>query len=87
MGEYPAVFPIELLTRIIASLLTGTTLVAAKLLGKNYIGIDISEKYVEYARRRLERAEEERVRVLRELSFHKVELTFRERKERGFWGS
>jgi len=52
MGEYPAVFPIELLTRIIASLLTGTTLVAAKLLGKNYIGIDISEKYVEYARMR-----------------------------------
>jgi modification methylase len=65
MGEYPAVFPIELPTRIIASLLeeengividpfcgTGTTLVAAKLLGKNYIGIDISEKYVEYARRR-----------------------------------
>jgi len=29
---------------------------------------------------------EERVRVLRELSLHKVELTFRERKERGFWG-
>jgi site-specific DNA-methyltransferase (adenine-specific) len=98
--EHPAVFPIELPTRIIASLLeeedgividpfcgTGTTLVAAKLLGKNYIGIDISEKYVEYARRRLERAEEERVRVLRELSLHKVELTFRERKERGFWGS
>jgi len=50
--EHPAVFPIELPTRIIASLLTGTTLVAAKLLGKNYIGIDISEKYVEYARRR-----------------------------------
>ena len=98
--EHPAVFPIELPTRIIASFLeeedgividpfcgTGTTLVAAKLLGKNYIGIDISEKYVEYAGRRLERAEEERVRVLRELSFHKVELTFRERKERGFWGS
>jgi DNA modification methylase len=85
MGDHPAVFPIELPTRIIASLLeeedgividpfcgTGTTLVAAKLLGKKYIGIDISEKYVEYARRRLERAEEERVRVLRELSLHKI---------------
>jgi hypothetical protein len=47
--EHPAVFPIELPTRIIASL----------------------------------PEEEERVRVSRELSLHKVKLTFRERKERG----
>jgi modification methylase len=92
------VFPIELPTRIIASLLeeedgvvidpfcgTGTTLVAAKLLGKKYIGIDISEEYVEYAKRRLEKAEKEKVRVLKELSLHSIELTFKERKERGFW--
>jgi DNA modification methylase len=96
--EHPAVFPIELPTRIIASLLeeedgividpfcgTGTTLVAAKLLGKKYIGIDISEEYVEYAKRRLEKAEKERARVLKELSLHSIELTFKERKERGFW--
>jgi site-specific DNA-methyltransferase (adenine-specific) len=96
--EHPAVFPIELPARIIASLLeeedgividpfcgTGTTLVAAKLLGKKYIGIDISEEYVEYAKRRLEKAEKERARVLKELSLHSVELTFKERKERGFW--
>jgi site-specific DNA-methyltransferase (adenine-specific) len=96
--EHPAVFPIELPTRIIASLLeeedgividpfcgTGTTLVASKLLGKKYIGIDISEEYVEYAKRRLERAEKERARVLKELSLHSTELTFKERKERGFW--
>jgi len=40
---------------------------------------------VEYAKRRLERAEKERARVLKELSLHSTELTFKERKERGFW--
>jgi site-specific DNA-methyltransferase (adenine-specific) len=40
---------------------------------------------VEYAKRRLEKAEKEKVRVLKELSLHSVELTFKERKERGFW--
>jgi site-specific DNA-methyltransferase (adenine-specific) len=96
--DHPAVFPIELPTRIIASLLdnkdgividpfcgTGTTLAAAKLLGKNYIGIDISENYVEYAKKRLEEVEKERSRVLKELSMHYIELTFRDRKARGHW--
>jgi modification methylase len=54
-------------------------------LGKKYIGIDISEEYVEYAKRRLENAEKEKARVLKELSLHSIELTFKERKERGFW--
>jgi modification methylase len=40
---------------------------------------------VEYAKRRLEKAEKERARVLKELSLHSIELTFKERKERGFW--
>ncbi len=96
--EHPAVFPLELPTRIIYSLLedkpgividpfcgTGTTLVAAKLLGKHYIGIDISPDYVEYAKKRLENAEKERIRVLNELRLHKVEMTFKERKQKGFW--
>jgi modification methylase len=96
--EHPAVFPIELPTRIIASLLeeedgividpfcgTGTTLVAAELLGKKYIGIDISKEYVEYTKKRLERAQKEKMRVSKELALHSVELTFKERKERGFW--
>jgi len=33
---------------------SGTTCVAAKMLGRNYIGIDISEEYCEIARQRLE---------------------------------
>ena len=33
---------------------SGTTAVAAKSLGRNYIGIDISEEYIEIARKRLE---------------------------------
>ena len=33
---------------------SGTTCVAAKLLGRRYIGIDISEEYCQIARQRLE---------------------------------
>jgi len=70
--DHPAVFPLELPARIIYSILedkpgividpfcgTGTTLVAAKILGKDYIGIDIDPHYVMYARNRLEAAESE----------------------------
>ncbi len=78
--SHPAVFPLELPTRIIHSILedrrgividpfcgTGTTLVAAKILGKDYIGIDISKDYVDYARRRLKEAQEEEPRVHKEM--------------------
>jgi site-specific DNA-methyltransferase (adenine-specific) len=36
---------------------SGTTCVAAKMLGRNYIGIDISEEYCKIARERLEAVE------------------------------
>ena len=36
---------------------SGTICVAAKMLGRHYIGIDISEKYCEIARKRIEAAE------------------------------
>lgn len=91
--DHPAPFPIELPVRIIYSILedrpgfiidpfcgTGTTCVAAKLLEKDYLGIDISEKYVEYALKRLEKAQSERIRVIKEINQHFVGLTFQERK-------
>ncbi|WP_457601484.1 DNA-methyltransferase [Hydrogenivirga sp.] len=96
--EHPAPFPIELPARIILSILDdrkgividpfcgiGTTLVAAKLLGHDYIGIDISEEYVKFAEERLRKAEEELDRVLGEKKQHTVNMTFEERKRRGYW--
>jgi len=93
---HPNPFPIELPTRCIHSVLDetpgfvldpyagiGTTLVAAKLLECDYLGIEISPSYVSYAKERLANAENERPRVLEELLKHKIELTFKERKERG----
>jgi modification methylase len=72
-NPHPAPFPIELPTRIIYSLLddrkgividpycgSGTTLVAAKLLGHDYIGIDISKEYVLYAEKRLKECAKEK---------------------------
>lgn len=62
---HPAPFPIELPIRLIKlysfvgdTILdpfigSGTTAVAAKQLGRHFIGIDISEKYCEIARQRL----------------------------------
>ncbi len=58
---------------------------SAKLLGHDYIGIDISRDYVELAKVRLERAQEELSRVLKERELHSVSMTFEERKKRGYW--
>ena len=96
-NPHPAPFPIELPTRAIYSIMddrkdgiiidpycgSGTTLVAAKILGHHYIGIDISKDYVEYSKKRLENYEEEIPKVQNELSKHTVKKTFKERKERG----
>jgi len=93
-NPHPAPFPIILPIRIINSVLnenngivldpycgSGTTLVAAKLLNKNYIGIDISEEYIEFAKSRLENSHKEQAKLNEELAKHKVEKTFKERKE------
>lgn len=93
---HPNPFPIELPTRCIYSILdgrkgvvldpycgTGTTLVAAKLLGCDFIGIDISKEYALMAADRLSKAEEEKARVERELAHHIVRKTFKQRKEEG----
>lgn len=94
---HPAPFPLALPLRAIYSIMderkagividpycgSGTTLVAAKILGHNYIGIDISKDYIEYARQRLENYEAELSVAVEELAKHAVSKTFKERKERG----
>lgn len=95
-NPHPAPFPITLPARIITSILnddggvvldpycgSGTTLVAAKLLGKGYIGIDISDRYIRIAAKRLENAHGERMQIEEEIQRHIVNKTFKQRKERG----
>jgi modification methylase len=95
-NPHPAPFPITLPTRIITSILnendgivldpycgSGTTLIAAKLLNKQYIGIDISPEYAAYTEKRLENSISEQQYVIEELAKHKVEKTFKQRKEQG----
>lgn len=95
-NPHPAPFPITLPTRIITSLLnendgvvfdpycgSGTTLVAAKLLGKQYLGIDISQEYIDFAENRLVNCDNEKDKVQEELDKHIVNKTFKQRKENG----
>lgn len=66
-NSHPAPFPVRLIERIIGStkakvildpfMGSGTTAVAARNLGRNYIGIDISPDYCQMAERRLTRTE------------------------------
>jgi DNA modification methylase len=71
-GWHPCQMPENLLKRIIAVSSapgdcvldpfsgSGTTLAAAKQLGRNYVGVEISKKYVENAKKRLAQLKEER---------------------------
>lgn len=94
--NHPAPFPLELPLRSIYSMPgegrkvaldpfcgTGTTLVAAKLLGHDYIGVDLAPDYVAYSQGRLENCEVEREKAEAEISKHVVKDSFRNRKERG----
>ena len=94
---HPAPFPLALPLRAIHAIMdereegvvidpycgSGTTLVAAKILGYDYIGIDISEEYVEYAEQRLKNYKAEIATAREELAKHVVRKTFKERKARG----
>ncbi|MBI2476490.1 MAG: site-specific DNA-methyltransferase [Candidatus Taylorbacteria bacterium] len=95
-NPHPAPFPLILPARCIYSILdkksgvvidpfagSGTTLVAASLLGKNYIGIDISEEYIAVAKKRLRNVTQEGEILMRELEKHVVRKTFKERKANG----
>lgn len=95
-NPHPAPFPLQLPTRAIYSIMnenkgiiidpycgSGTTLVAAKLLGHNYVGIEISPEYIKLAENRLKNYKKEQYLVEEELSKHVVRKTFKERKKRG----
>ena len=96
-NPHPAPFPLALPLRAIYSVMndskektvidpfcgSGTTLVAAKVLGHHYIGIDISEEYVNYALERLKTYRKEIPTAEEELKKHRVRKTFKERKEKG----
>jgi site-specific DNA-methyltransferase (adenine-specific) len=90
---HPAPFPIEIPTRCIYSIADsmkglnvldpysggGTTLSAAKILGHNYVGIDISPEYATMAADRLENASDV-IRVAIETNLHVVKKSYKERK-------
>jgi len=91
---HPAPFPLVLPTRIILSIMdgqrgvvldpyvgSGTTCLAAKLLGSDYIGVDISKEYVETAENRLKNYLNYKKIVNEEISKHFVEKTFTDRKK------
>ncbi len=59
---------------------SGTTCLAAKLLGSNYIGIDISKEYVKDAENRLKNYLSYKDKVDEEIAKHIVEKTFADRK-------
>ncbi|ELI7929460.1 TPA: site-specific DNA-methyltransferase, partial [Yersinia enterocolitica] len=67
--DHPAPFPIELIERVISStnaniildpfMGSGTTALAAKKLDRNYIGIEISQEYCDYAQKRISQVTEQ----------------------------
>jgi len=71
--EHPCQLPVPLLERLILMVTdegdivldpfigTGTTAVAAKKLGRNYIGIDIDPQYIEITKKNLSRAKETKI--------------------------
>jgi len=93
---HPAPFPLVLPVRAIYSIMddnkgiiidpycgSGTTLVAAKLLGHDYVGIEISKEYADFAEARIMNCENERKEALSEMVKHVVTKTFSQRKENG----
>ena len=66
-NEHPAPFPVDLIERVILStnakivmdpfMGSGTTAVAAKKLGRDYFGIELSEKYCQMANKRITETE------------------------------
>lgn len=92
-NPHPAPFPLVLPLRALAAVMdgkgvvidpyagSGTTLLAAKLLGHHHLGIDISAGYCKHARERLAApSAKERQCYQEEIAKHQVHKTFAERK-------
>lgn len=93
--DHPAPFPVAIPTRCIYSVAddkkgltvldpycgTGTTLISAKLLGHNYIGIDCCSDYKEIFQRRLDNNLDQEL-VEKELKLHVVVKSYAERKKK-----
>ncbi len=96
-NPHPAPFPLALPLRCIYSVMdgkkkglvldpycgSGTTLVAAKILGYDFIGIDISPEYCGFAEERLKDYKKEIIDAEEEIRKHIVVKTFKERKLKG----
>lgn len=94
-NPHPAPFPLWLPLRIIMSLIkdnknalvldpymgSGTTAVAAKLLGYDYVGIDIGKDYIKYAEERIRHSHKEIEKLEKERELHKVLKTYDDRKK------
>jgi len=96
--EHPAPFPLDIPTRCIYSVadkqegLTvldpycgiGTTLVAARFLKHNYVGIDCSDEYAKIAEDRMinNHSEWEKSLIALEMTNHWVKTTYQERKQK-----
>jgi modification methylase len=95
-NPHPAPFPIDIPSRIIYSLFddeiedkivldpymgSGTVAVSCKLLGCNYVGIDISPDYIKMSEERLLDYESHREKHDKEISKHVITgMTYKERK-------
>ncbi len=83
-NPHPAPFPVELIERIIGStkahvildpfMGSGTTAIAARNLGRSYIGIDISPDYCKMAEKRLGGEVLKRVKNQSKIQSHQMEL-------------
>jgi len=93
-NKHPAPFPVVLPLRCILSMLdinsgivldpymgSGSTAVAAKLLNKNYIGIEISPEYIVDAEERIKNYKSEQYKLDKELEYHIVKKSYKERQK------
>lgn len=93
-NPHPAPFPLTLPLRAIYAIMddnkgiiidpyagSGTTLLAAKLLGHDYIGIDISKEYIDMANERINNYQNEKNILEREIEKHIVKTSSAERKK------